>query len=489
MKKIPAFLAFFFILLPIGSWAEQEVVFRILDAETGKPIAARCELTDPSGKHFFPSDEPAPGPDDPEYFYAWQKFPVKLQNDVEYTLKLRRGLGWNPIVQKFKIRKKDRLATVGMTSWYRPAEKGWLAGDLDGRFNYYEPGLAMAAQEISVLCRVVAAPKALADVEKISKGIFRLAEDRVYTGRDWGFGDFNVLGTPADVVGNETPFTASRIYYMDKGRKLGGLVDAVRPERPEIPVAVALGLVDSVRVVGPEWVGDSDWNRERVLKRFETYYRYLNCGFHLPVSAGSMASEKGSSEQNVIGSSRLYCRIPKTFTLGAFFKTVREGRSWATNGPALSLTVNGQDPGFILRTKDPKATLKVSFGARSNRRLDKVELVRNGEVIESIPGSASADYVVKNLELPVGEGGWIAARAFEVQTDSDSYPRYAHSSPVYIDKGGRPFHKKEIARDFSKQVTDLMRDLAVDKRISKEDKKRVLRWYLQAREKYHSLTW
>jgi hypothetical protein len=220
------------------------------------------------------------------------------------------------------------------------------------------------------------------------------------------------------------------------------------------------------------------------MERMEEYYALLNCGFRIPIGAGSGATETGFSGEDHLGSSRIYARMFSDFSLGGFIRTVRRGQSWATNGPALTLLVNGKDPSETLDLLTLNRTLDVSFGARSNRRIDRVELIHNGEVVRTLPGSATSSHVMESFRYDVPEPGWLAARVFEVQETPESVFRYAHTSPFYLNVRGQPNYRKETVQDFATRIAQSIRRIEDNETIPEQEKQQVLTWYRQASDKY-----
>ncbi|PYT32918.1 MAG: hypothetical protein DMG57_00405 [Acidobacteria bacterium] len=77
----------------------------------------------------------------------------------------------------------------------------------------------------------------------------------------------------------------------------------------------------------------------------DVYYRFLNCGFRLPVSGGSASGVMASP----LGYNRLYVKVSRPFSVNRWLSALKAGRNFATNGPMIFLTVNGQEPGASLR--------------------------------------------------------------------------------------------------------------------------------------------
>ncbi len=480
----------------ILSAGAMEVTFHVRDQRVTRaedrafqnlPLSGWCVIADQAGRNYYPVEYNVPGQEQKGFFYFWENFRVDLKPGIPYKIRVEKGLGWNPFEETLTFEKNQTLATLNLTPWVTLGDRRWLAGDLESRFSYMDPSLAMDSQGINLVCRVAPSATATSEVEKRANGFNHLANERGFTGRDWGFGEFNVLGILEELVTeNETSFTNTDLYYVQKGNDLAGHVDVVDPESPEVPVAAALGLLDTVRIVGPKAQRDEIWDETRVLARFEAYYELLNAGFRLPVSAASLSQENEPIESDRIGASRVYARVLGTFSLGGFLDLLKKGPSWATNGPAVSLMVNKKDPGTVFEIHPPRTGVQISMGARSNHTIDRLEFLHNGQVIDSIVGSATADHVVKDFFYEVTEPGWIAVRVFEKPREGEAGIRYAHSSPFYLTLPEKISYRKETIEKIATRITALIAGVEADQDIQPEEKKMTLDWYRKALDFYQT---
>jgi len=132
------------------------------------------------------------------------------------------------------------------------------------------------------------------------------------------------------------------------------------------------------------------------------------------------------------GAIRTYARLEKSepFSFDAWARAIRAGRTFATCGPLLFLTVDGLEPGGELDIREPRE-VEVHVAAESLFPLGGIEIVRNGTVVAS--GASPL-----REHIRVDEPGWIAARC--TSRDRLSYGMRnigAHTSPVYVTRGGR----------------------------------------------------
>jgi hypothetical protein len=162
------------------------------------------------------------------------------------------------------------------------------------------------------------------------------------------------------------------------------------------------------------------------------YYRYLNCGYRLPLVGGT---DKMSSEVPV-GLYRTYARLDEEFSYQAWCRAVRAGRTFLSGGPLLTLKVDGREPGDTVGLSGP-GTVSVHATVRGIFPLRSLEIVRNGEVVAAVQADGGRQAEI-STELRVDGNSWVACRAFGVDYHLDEWGRrvFAHTSPVYIGCGG-----------------------------------------------------
>lgn len=177
------------------------------------------------------------------------------------------------------------------------------------------------------------------------------------------------------------------------------------------------------------------------------YYRFLDMGFPLTATAGSdfpwcgRTTKFGAVEDEGphIGDARFYTYVGGPLTFDEWLDALKSGRTFATTGPMLDLTVDDERPGSTLERKDGDRLQVVveALGHAGDVPLARVELVVHGEVVASAGATdsgQSAERIRFVHTLPVGgHGMWIAARAEAAPTQA------AHTTPVYVRANGRGF--------------------------------------------------
>ena len=153
-------------------------------------------------------------------------------------------------------------------------------------------------------------------------------------------------------------------------------------EALELPVDAALGKVDYIEVLG--------FSDHRMTA--SVWYRLLNCGFRLPAGAGSDTMANYASLRGPVGLTRVYASIPKDVTGTApWFDSLKQGRTFATNGPLLGFTLGGKAVGEELKL--PAGENKVVFTSwlRSFVPVDHLEVVCNGRVVSDLKLTANGN--------------------------------------------------------------------------------------------------
>jgi hypothetical protein len=116
--------------------------------------------------------------------------------------------------------------------------------------------------------------------------------------------------------------------------------DTTHPLTAEFPVDLALGKVDYYEAMG--FVDDP-------MATAHVWYRALNCGFRLPAGAGTDAMANFASLRGPVGMNRVFVHTGGAIGQRALLDSLLAGRTFATNGPLLELSVGGRGVGQELR--------------------------------------------------------------------------------------------------------------------------------------------
>lgn len=176
------------------------------------------------------------------------------------------------------------------------------------------------------------------------------------------------------------------------------------------------------------------------------WYALLNSGVGAPLVGGSGKDNNGM----VLGSMRTYAHLPPgmEFTYKNWIEAVRAGRTFVTNGPILSFSVNGQGPGATLPVAPDASPLRIRAEARGVVPFDRLELIANGKVAAETAAAGSPSSAVLETDLPVEASCWLAARCrgeHQLLHRPANQKVFAHTSPVYVQVEGRLFQPEAAA--------------------------------------------
>jgi TolB protein len=242
--------------------------------------------------------------------------------------------------------------------------------------------------------------------------------------------------------------------YLEGARAQGGLAGFMHPYQsaPRQPNAAASTLIalDVALGLGDFYDIGALWSDE--LASADFYYRLLNAGFRLPATGGT-DNFSDVWRDPPPGSDRTFARVEGAFGVRAWLDAVRRGRTFMSTGPLISLDVDGRGPGdeIALAASAPTA-VRVKADAVSITPLDSLQLIVNGDVARTV-AVRGADRVAFDGTVDLPEGGWIAARVLGPHSRyiGDDYA-FAHTSPVYVVRGGRRFIKAEDVQFLSETV-------------------------------------
>jgi hypothetical protein len=206
-------------------------------------------------------------------------------------------------------------------------------------------------------------------------------------------------------------------------------------EARELVADAALGVVDSVDLISP-------FDDEGAVY---LYHRLLSCGLRLAATAGTDVflsfSHGPGVASNPPGWGRVYAQLgDQPLSVAAFKEAVRAGRTVVTNGPWLTLEVNGRGPGAVLDLAagdllEVRARVQ-GQGARQLTIVGPDGVMAEGDAASELRFRATVDGAT-----------WIAAAA-----RGPGHPNtldrsvLAHTSPVYVDVGGRRVARAADAR-------------------------------------------
>lgn len=225
------------------------------------------------------------------------------------------------------------------------------------------------------------------------------------------------------------------LEHIDGARAEGAIVGFVHPfnqntstpeevGRRDLPVLAALGRGDFYDVVSVA---------SRELESAAVYYRLLNSGIRLAATGGTDNFSDVWYDPSG-GAARTYAQLApgQPFTYTNWLAAVRAGRTFASSGPLLFLSVDGRGPGEDLDLP-VDGTVGITLDVASIAPIGRVELIVNGAVTRT--WELTDDTGKQRLDTTVQLDGpaWIAARAIGPPSRyvGDDFA-FAQTSPVRV---------------------------------------------------------
>jgi hypothetical protein len=164
----------------------------------------------------------------------------------------------------------------------------------------------------------------------------------------------------------------------------------------------------------------------------EDFYDFLNLGVKIAATAGSDVPWGAT-----IGEVRTYACTGRNFSAEGWFAALKQGRTFVTNGPMLTLSVNNAIPGDELRLrKGGKLRISAESWAPEAIGAPKtLELIADGRVIVTAHARSPKEgrLGLRFDEGAAGNSMWFAARVTAFNG------AVAHTSPVYVVVDGESF--------------------------------------------------
>jgi hypothetical protein len=428
---------------------------------------ARFYLDDSSGKPWAPEGAVVYVQRGERHFVVRDGFEIDLPAG-RYSLVAERGPEYRPFRKLINSGAgKDVAVEVVVKRWVNMNRRSWYSGDLHNHRRPEDMPLLLLAEDLNLAPTLTdwvwedrqrTAPTQTKDAirEVDSIHAFSVLDKEVERLRN-GPGAVDLLGLRSPIPFDGYLLHPTNDVFAKQAHAQGGWVDAEKIVWRDVAALVALGHIDFAGIVynhfnrqDVETETDS-WGMIPKSRRefkgaagmplwaMEVYYRFLNCGFRLPVSAGSASGVKAAP----LGYSRVYVRLDGPFGYDRWFRALKSGRSFATNGPMLFLKVDGREAGDVLRLPTGgRRRVRVHAEVFSRNPLDRLDVIFKGRTIRTVRGAGK---LTADFGVAIEEAGWFAARAFETP---DQTVRFAHTSPIYIEVAGQSGVVHEDAQFF-----------------------------------------
>jgi hypothetical protein len=415
---------------------------RIVDRETGRALQARVGVVASTGAFCSPDVALRKvGPGEP-FFYADGTFEVEVpvgQADVV----VERGTEYRALRLVAEMPPRGVVdVDLPLERWIAMTERGWYAGNTHVHYDEKE---TRASERLRLDPRVEDLPVLVVSVLKrrelayasnafpigrhalsTTEHVVDVGEESRHNDEPWriGLGHIMLINLREIVepisrgilVDDASPDYPPLVDACDAARGQGGVVLwCHNANGMEAPIAAALGRLDGLNLFDPYWMDPE----------YDLWYRLLNCGIRLPASTGS--------DWFVCSSNRVYVDVGADFSYASWLAGLRQGRTFVTDGPVLELRVEGQRPSSeILDVPASVTAAEVTYEWQSAWPIDRLEIVRDGEVVATADNPDGKLRGEGTLRVDVVGAGWLAARCWGKQRTSYAHALWTHASPVYL---------------------------------------------------------
>jgi hypothetical protein len=450
--------------------ANQRVRLRIVERGRGLPVAVRLHLHDSAGQSLVPEGHRRASDihwaQDLHADLSWRgrhhatyvpgEAMVNVPPGALYV-EVSKGFEFAPVRQVFHIDAHTAEIVIELERGLDWRARGWSTADTHVHFISPGTGLLEGAAEDVHLVHLLAAQwgEMFSNTGDFDGGALHrfqgAAGDDAHhlvvgtENRQRVLGHISLLAyggamiTPMSSAGSDEatlgqPQEATLVSWAEQCRTQGGMVILPHFPNPRLENAAVLaaGLADGVEMGGPFGAYEPQIDPYALAD----WYRYLNCGLHSPVVGGT----DKMSPADAIGAIRTYVKLAQgePFSLDAWRAALQRGCSFVSVGALLEFEVEGHTMGARITLPVGGATLSVHWEAATlGRALTQVDLLRNGEVIES--ARVDAAHAAGQWSVRIERSGWLALR---VRAQGESFEQdgreiiSAHSSPVTLDVPG-----------------------------------------------------
>ena len=433
----------------------------VLDDDTGKPVPCRVHFRSPDGVPYQP------------YGYhghlnsnlgTWH---IDVGGDVrlgqityavidgtcqgwlprgDVIVDVARGFEYDPLRTVVKIEPGQRELNLRIKRWIDMNSRRWFSGDSHVHFLTLQGSHTESqAEDLNVVNLLQSQWGSLFTNQEDFTGapsVWQKGNNIVYVGQEnrQNMGHMNLLGLKRPVMPwcTDGPGVAEiggtmetmLSHWADEAHAQGGYV--ISPHFP-MPNGEQAALIATGRLDGVEMYRQAQINHGH-------YYRYLNCGYRLPLVGGT---DKMSGDVPV-GIYRGYVYIPEDeeFNYDNWCRNVARGRTFFSSGPILHFTVDGHEIGDTA-TISSAGTVEVEAWAESIFPIHRLEIVQGGRVVASTESRDGARRLEIREKIRVDGHTWLAARCggpsyFDGLRHHDVWTRgiFAHTSPIYVACGG-----------------------------------------------------
>ena len=461
--------------------ATQRVTVRVLEKDSRKPVPVKLHLHGEAGEYLPPVDRHRiPNPawfEDYSVDFAHKGIhycsyiPGETRVDLplgKVYLEVSKGFEIRPVRKVCRVTRNTEEIILEIEKVLDWRERGWVSADT--HVHFLSPGSALlegSGEGVNIVNLLASQWGELmtnvGDFDgRTTWGSRETGGDGEYLvrvgteNRQHVLGHISLLGYEGGIIAPMTtggpdesavgdPIECLMTEWAQQCKEQNGVV--VIPHFPdprgETAATLVTGAADAVEMTAWDnlYGGISPYS-------LVDWYRYLNNGYLIAAVGGT----DKMSATTAVGTIRTYARLDanQPFTYDAWKDAIRSARTFATYGPLLDFSVEGQEPGARIEMDATGGTVGVHWRvATATVPLSRVELVVNGEIRES--RRVKSDRDEGHWSVKVDRSSWLALLVRGHYRDKPEIIA-AHSSPVMVDIEGSPFFAVPDAVSILEQI-------------------------------------
>ncbi len=492
----------------------------IRDAESGQLLPARLYIQSADGTKWFFAKSADPKGSAIIYDKARDQKSIEKHTTLsahpfvaelppgKYTLTVERGKEYLTATKEVAVGAQPLDVKIALKRWINMAERGWYSGDTHVHRPISELSNVALAEDLNMVYPMsqwvtvthTLPEKGRVDPQPIPTEPIFADPTHAIVPRNTEYEIFSVgekrhtLGAVL-ILGQKEPLKIGippLKGVAEEAHRQGALLDLEKHSWAWTPIIAPIMKADlyplsnnhiwRTEFAFKSWTIENNWRDNPRIETdkegftesgwlhfgWEQYYAMLNCGLRMRPTAGTA----NGVHPVPAGFSRVYVDLgEEKFTPVLWQKRLNEGRSFVTTGPMVTASVT--------KSGDDKVQyIKIVGAAECVSSDQRVEVVKNGEIVGTIAGSAfqmGRDSFVTKFEFApdqIAGTSWYALRCIEKLPNGRI--RFAHTAPVFFDVPAKPLHpnrdqvryliqrcEEEIARNkdvLSKAELDEYRD-------------------------------
>jgi hypothetical protein len=497
---LATYFGFAIAVLSGESAGQSTIEIGFFDKDSGEPISARIEFTEPVNRYPKPKGALIAGRQ--ILVEKTAKFTAPFG---KYEFRIRRGPEFNDVRSGFELQPNAEGAFEAYVPRKTPMRsRGWYSGDLLSSTSPETTRRWMRADDLDVAATLSTSKTLLPSTILMGEGAGVRAPEKEPQARP-----SPPAPLPEDRArgGNALNFVQSNSVYFDKAGQAGVLihrgneistkestfdalkriegdnkahVEICRPWERDVPLLLATERIDSVQMLSEHLLPDTGLALSAAVRnpdklRFKgkhavgrigefVYWQMLEAGLHLPPTAGTGFDGKS---QTHLGYNRVYVHLDEQGPRDVedWWANLKSGKTMVGNGPLMTCSINGLVPGSHFdASRGQPVSLDITLELTVRDPVEYLDVVFNGAAIYQ---AKLEDHSKRGQfpDLTIDESGWLVLR---VVTEHQNSYRMTTTAPFYFEFDSQPRVSRSAVNFFREWLTESIVAIEKDSKIQND---------------------